>query len=277
MDKNAYMQALRDHLSSLPEEEIKRALSFYEEAIQDRLEAGMQESDAIAELEKPKQAAQRIISELPAVSRFAAKLKSTQIPTATLIGLLILTILGSPLWVAILFAIAALFVAALVVLFSALLVIWVFTGLFICAIIPGTIVTYNAIITGGISAALLALGISLVISGAGLYFSHVTIALSRLIIQALSWLICKGASLFINPSAPVAWNHGIAHPLWKVVHLIAGSMIAVGIATALLAWTTVGFSTTRMNKQFRDISSATDGHVRIELFENTQGPTILFS
>lgn len=69
MTKQEYLAELRAALSDLSAEEASRACAFYEEMIDDRMEAGEDERDAVAAMEPPAVAAARIMDEMPVVPR----------------------------------------------------------------------------------------------------------------------------------------------------------------------------------------------------------------
>lgn len=54
MTKQEYLAELRAALSDLSAEEASRACAFYEEMIDDRMEAGEDERDAVAAMEPPR-------------------------------------------------------------------------------------------------------------------------------------------------------------------------------------------------------------------------------
>lgn len=62
MTKQEYLAELRAALSDLSAEEASRACAFYEEMIDDRMEAGEDERDAVAAMEPPAAGAGRHVS-----------------------------------------------------------------------------------------------------------------------------------------------------------------------------------------------------------------------
>lgn len=73
MTKQEYLQRLRALLRSLPHQEVERICTFYAESIDDRMESGLSESDAVASMETPGTVAEQIIDSMPAVPRLALK------------------------------------------------------------------------------------------------------------------------------------------------------------------------------------------------------------
>lgn len=94
MTKNEYLSALRKKLSQLPKDDIEEYADYYAEMIDDRIEEGMTEEEAVAAVGSADAAAEKILSEFPS-SRIEkektsfGKLKAWHI---------ILIILGAPVW-----------------------------------------------------------------------------------------------------------------------------------------------------------------------------------
>ena len=65
MDKRTFLERLQAALAGLPDAERERQLAYYEEMIDDRVEEGMSESEAIAALGPADQLAQRVLRQTP--------------------------------------------------------------------------------------------------------------------------------------------------------------------------------------------------------------------
>lgn len=64
MTKQVFLNALRGELSGLSEEDIERSLTYFSEAIDDRIEDGMTEEDAVAEMGTVKNAAAGVFADV---------------------------------------------------------------------------------------------------------------------------------------------------------------------------------------------------------------------
>lgn len=73
MTKQEYLQRLRALLRSLPHQEVERICTFYAESIDDRMESGLSESDAVASMETPGTVAEQIIDSMPAVPAWPSR------------------------------------------------------------------------------------------------------------------------------------------------------------------------------------------------------------
>jgi uncharacterized membrane protein len=114
MDKKEFLWRLMDGLSGLPMEDIDRSLDYYSEMIDDRMEDGLSEEEAVAALGPVGEICSQILAETP-LSRLV---KEAVRPKRKLrVWEIILLVLGSPMWV-------PLMAAALIVVVSVYLSIW---------------------------------------------------------------------------------------------------------------------------------------------------------
>ena len=95
MSKEVFLNALRMRLSSLPQKEIDERVSFYEEMIEDRVDEGKTEDEAIAEIGTVDEIVEQIASETPLVNLVKEKIRPKRKIKAWEI---VLIILGFPLW-----------------------------------------------------------------------------------------------------------------------------------------------------------------------------------
>ena len=65
MKKQEFLTALWKQLSDLPNDDVERSLDYYSEMIDDRVEAGMSEEDAVAEIGSVEDVAKQIAAEAP--------------------------------------------------------------------------------------------------------------------------------------------------------------------------------------------------------------------
>lgn len=100
MTKLQFLFALRDRLSDLPQNDLEERLHFYSEMIEDRMEEGLSEEEAVAAVGSADEIAGQIASEIPSPKKSPAKrrLKTWEI---------ILLALGSPIWLSLLITVFA--------------------------------------------------------------------------------------------------------------------------------------------------------------------------
>lgn len=113
MNKIEFMQKLKDGLAGLSPKDREEQLNFYSEMIDDRMEEGLTEEEAVAAIGSVKEIVSQIVTE-----RYDANLSTPKKERAKLSAdVIVLLIVGSPLW----FSLA---VAAFSVIVSILASIW---------------------------------------------------------------------------------------------------------------------------------------------------------
>ena len=115
MNKQEFISELEKALAGLPKDDVLERLSFYGELIDDRVEDGLSEEEAVAEAGPADEVAKQILADIP-----LQKLVRERITGRRRMGAweIILLVLGFPLWFPLL-------VVALVLVLCAYVVIWV--------------------------------------------------------------------------------------------------------------------------------------------------------
>lgn len=109
MNKTEFTEQLKSSLKGLSELDIKKSVDYYEEMIEDRIEDGMTEEEAVSALGSIDEIKSKILEEIPIAKIVKEKMRPKRALRAWEIVLLIL---GSPVWVPVS---AALIVVALVI------------------------------------------------------------------------------------------------------------------------------------------------------------------
>ena len=184
MTKQLFLNELSAALHGLPREERYRTLSYYDELIDDRMEDGQSEEDAVENLGSPEQIAREILGEEePPVST----------GTGRKVWLIILLVLGFPFWGSLLLAAAIVLLCVYICLFLPAFVLGVMALAFLAGALIGVVGTPFLIwdvglLTGGLPTGLFQLGMSVallglaVLSALGFYFTgKVTVKAGRAI------------------------------------------------------------------------------------------------
>lgn len=161
MTRDEYLKELRFFIGKLPKEDRKRILEFYDELIDDKLEAGMTEEEILQEFGQPQALAQQIFQDNG--QTYSPPNTSSRIIKISAI------ILGSPIWVSLL-------AAFLLVVFALFLALWAVVLAFWCCALAFCISGAGGIIgsglmlffTGNPAAAFFQLGACLVLVGLGI-------------------------------------------------------------------------------------------------------------
>ena len=132
MDKQAFLTALRSGLSGLPQDDIEERLTFYGEMIDDRMEEGLSEEEAVAAIGEVSEIVRQAVADTPLAKiakeriRPKRRLKTWEI---------VLLALGSPIWLSLAIAAAAVLFVVIVSLWSVILSLWaVFASLAVSAV-----------------------------------------------------------------------------------------------------------------------------------------------
>ena len=167
MNRQEFLAQLRKGLSGLPQEELNERLTFYNEMIDDRMEDGIAEEDAVRELGPVDVLVSQIIADTPLSKLVKEKITPKRKLKAWEIVLLVL---GAPLWLPLLLAALAVFAALYVVLWSVAIVLWaVFAALAACAL-AGVAAGIYFIVRGNVLTGLAAIGAGLVCAGIAVFW-----------------------------------------------------------------------------------------------------------
>ena len=115
MTKEQFLYALRMRLSQLPESEIQKSLSYYDEMISDLMDDGMTEYDAVAHIGDVGEVAEQILSEQPLSTLIKTGVKPRRGWTPLAI---VIAVIGSPIWLSILIALCAVGIALYVTMIA---------------------------------------------------------------------------------------------------------------------------------------------------------------
>lgn len=121
MKKEEFLNKLRIKLSNLPKEDLDERINFYSEMIDDRIEDGFQEEEAINDIGTLDEVSRQVIANYPLKKLIKEKVTpKKKINIATII----LLVLGSPIWLSLLIAVIVVLFSLYVVLASLLISLW---------------------------------------------------------------------------------------------------------------------------------------------------------
>lgn len=128
MTKLEFLSVLREALAGLPQSDVDERISFYTEMIDDRMEEGLSEQEAIAAIGSMDEIVAQIIADTPITKLVKQKIKPKHRLSAWEIVLLAL---GSPIWLSLLIAAFAVVFSLYVSLWAVVVSFWsVFASLF---------------------------------------------------------------------------------------------------------------------------------------------------
>ena len=172
MNKKDFLNKLKNALNGLPENEIEERISFYGEMIDDRIEEGLTEEDAVKEIGDTEKIVFQIMQEIPLGNLVKEKIK----PKRRLLWWeILLIILGFPIWFSVLAALFAVFLSVYVCIWSAIISLWAVMVSFIACAIGFFAAFILLTISGNNLSGFAFLSISLVMAGfsiLGFFFAN---------------------------------------------------------------------------------------------------------
>ena len=114
MNKHEFLTLLRERLHGLPTADVEERVRFYSEMIDDRMEDGLSEEDAVAAIDPIEEIFAKVVADIP-----FAKLAKAQQRTRkrASVWTIVLLVLGSPIWL-------SLGISAVAVLLSLYVSVW---------------------------------------------------------------------------------------------------------------------------------------------------------
>ena len=162
MTKVELTLALTKKLEGLPWEEVERSMEYYNEMIDDRMEDGMSEEEAVAALGSIDEIAQQILSDIPLTKLVRAKIKPKRTMKAWEIVLLTL---GFPVWFPLLISIAAVIFSIYVTIWSIVITLYAVNLTFALCAVAALPLSVLLICVGKLQLGLLAMSTCLIMAG----------------------------------------------------------------------------------------------------------------
>ena len=162
MDKLDFLLALDKRLDVLSETDRRASLDYYSEILDDLVEGGMTETDAVASLGSVDAIAEEILMDTPLPKLVKAKMKGKKPLSGLEITLLIV---GFPIWLPVLISVFAVIFAVYISLWAVVISLYA-VNVSLAACTPASLLCAVLLfIAGQPSAALLFLGAALVLAG----------------------------------------------------------------------------------------------------------------
>ena len=196
MNKQTFLEKLYHLLKSLPSLERQQHLDYYTEMIDDRVEDGLSEEEAVAALGSAADIAAQILSDIP-------RKKEQRYP----VWAIILIVLGAPLWLSLLLAAAAVVLSVVISLAAVYISVFISLWAVLAALYMTDLalaLSFLACIAGGIfytvqgisAPILLFFGTGLACAGTAVLLFFLCNWLSRLLWRLTKWSTLKIAGIF---------------------------------------------------------------------------------
>lgn len=166
MNKNEFLSALEKELRGLPREDIEERLDFYSEMIDDKIEDGLSEEEAVAELGPVEKIAEQIVAKTSLVRIASERIKPKRSFKAWEIVLLAL---GSPIWLSLGIALFAVILSVYISLWSVIVALWSVFASFIASAVGGVASGIVFIACGDTVSGIAVIGAGLVLLGLSIF------------------------------------------------------------------------------------------------------------
>ena len=135
MSKQEFLEQLRRGLSGLPQEDVEERLTFYSEMLEDRMEEGLSEAEAVSAAGSVDEIVAQVVADIPLAKIAKERIRPKRRLNA---AELILLALGSPIWLSLGIAAAAVILSLYVSVWAIIVSLWaVFGALAISAVSGG--------------------------------------------------------------------------------------------------------------------------------------------
>ena len=152
MNKQEFLIRLRKGLQGLPQKEIEERLTFYSEMIDDQIEEGLTETEAVLAVGSVEEIVSQAVADTPFAKIAKERIKSNR---RLKVWEIVLLALGSPIWLSLGVAAIAVILSIYVSLWSVIISLWaVFASLIGCAfggVLTGVIFACSGNVPTGIA------------------------------------------------------------------------------------------------------------------------------
>jgi len=164
--KQEFITELRKKLCGLPEKDIDERIAFYIEMIDDRIEEGSTEADAVADIGSVDEIAAQIIADIP----FAKIAKERIRPKKRLRAWeIVLLALGSPIWLSLAIAASAVILSLYVVIWSLAVSLWAIFASFVACAAGGASAGIVFIVVGSVFNGIAMIGAGIACAGLSIF------------------------------------------------------------------------------------------------------------
>lgn len=195
MNKAEFLSELRNRLNGLHKDDIKRSLDYYSEMIDDRMDEGMAEEEAVADLGKMDDIVSQILSDTSFVKLVIEKVKPKRKAEGWVIALLII---GSPIWASLLISLFAVVISVYLSVWSVIVSMYAVTLSLFLSGLAGIAAGCIFFTKGDIIQGILFIGAALILTGLSvLVFFAVNYIVKQFIILTKKFFLWL-KSLFIK-------------------------------------------------------------------------------
>ena len=195
MNKTEFLNNLRAALSGIPQDDIEERVSFYGEMIDDRMEEGLTEEEAVGGVGSIDEIVAQTLSEVPLTKLVKEKVKPKRELRAWEI---VLIILGFPLWFSLIVAAFSVVLSLYIVLWALLISLWAVMVSFAAVALAGIAAAVVLFIKGFIPHGIAVLGVAVMFVGFSIFLAIGCVAASKGVVRLTKKIFIGIKSLFIK-------------------------------------------------------------------------------
>ena len=193
MNKTEFLNELRSKLNGLPQEDLENRLNFYEEMINDRIDEGKSEEEAVNEIGTVDEVVKEIAKDTPLTSLVKEKIKPKR---ALRVWEIVLLTLGFPLWFPLVLVALILILVAYLLIWS-LVIVTYSVELAITVSSVGSFIAFFAYLFNG-QFNLTPLGASMLLGGAAVLLFFGCIGATKLTLKLSKSIVVGIKTMFIK-------------------------------------------------------------------------------
>ncbi|MBQ6453990.1 MAG: DUF1700 domain-containing protein [Coriobacteriales bacterium] len=195
MNKQEFLVRLQQGLAGLPQDDVTERMVFYSEMIDDRVEDGLTEEEAVAQVGSVDDIVVQIIQETPITKLVREAVKPKRSLRAWEIVLLVL---GSPLWIPLLVAAFAIVLSIYVVIWAVIISLWAVELALALSSLACMAWGFMSVIRGDALQATAAFGAGFVLAGVSILLFYGCLAASKGAVALTKKVALWIKSLFIK-------------------------------------------------------------------------------
>lgn len=166
MTKREFLDELRRRLSDLNDADFEASVAYYEEMINDRMEDGLSEEEAVKEIGTPAEAASHILEEMSLGKLIKARLNAkSKLP----VWVIVLLIVGAPIWLSLLVSAVSAVFSAYASLWAVVASLWVIVAAFVVSAFASLIAAPVLFVMGFGWTGLASIGAALFLAGLAIF------------------------------------------------------------------------------------------------------------
>ena len=195
MTKETFLAEIREKIQGLPQSDIEKFLDYYAEMIDDYVEDGRTQEEAIRELGSVEEIVEQILKETPLPHLVQEKVRPSHALRAWEI---ILLILGSPIWLPLALTVVLLFFCAYALVWMVIVLLYAIDAAVLFGGLAGLFCLLPFSLSGNVPQGIFTFGAGLVCIGIGLLFFFVCNKVGGALLRGSKWLLLRIKYAFVG-------------------------------------------------------------------------------